>query len=88
MIDLNGQLGDSSEQARMLNMQSSARKNTETLEEARRELIGTEKNAEDTMEELHRQRGTIEKIKANLIAGNTLLGRCVFIGYTAECSDC
>ena len=71
------QLGDSSEQARMINMQQDARKNTDTLEEARRELMGTEKNAEDTMEELYRQRGTIEKIKGNLIAGNTLLGRYV-----------
>merc|ERR1719362_291291 len=68
-------LGDSSEQARMVGMQRDARKNTETLEEARRELIGTEKNAEDIQENLYEQRGKIEKIKANLIAGNTLLGR-------------
>merc|ERR1712083_239386 len=68
-------LGDSSEQARMIGMQRDARKNTDTLEEARRELIGTEKNAEDIQENLYEQRGKIEKIKANLIAGNTLLGR-------------
>lgn len=45
------------------------------LREAHLELNLTEKNAIDIQENLYEQRTVIEKIKANLIAGNTLLGR-------------
>lgn len=59
----------------MLKMRGKAKKNTDVLEDARTELYLTEKNAMDIEENLYEQRTVIEKIKANLIAGNTLLGR-------------
>merc|ERR1711971_718425 len=68
-------LASSSEQARMLKMRGNAKQNTEVLRDAHRELNMTEKNAMDIEENLYEQRSVIEKIKANLIAGNTLLGR-------------
>merc|ERR1719433_442914 len=71
----NANMASSSEQARMLKMRGKAKKNTEVLEDARTELYLTEKNAMDIEENLYEQRTVIQKIKANLIAGNTLLGR-------------
>ena len=68
-------LASSSEQARMLKMRGNAKQNTEVLRDAHRELNMTEKNAMDIEENLYEQRSVIEKIKANLIAGNTVLGR-------------
>ena len=68
-------MGSSSEQARMLNVRNQTKENTQVLNDARRELNMTEKNAMDIEENLYEQRTVIEKIKANLIAGNTLLGR-------------
>merc|ERR1711941_206888 len=68
-------LASSDEQARMLKMRGKAKKNTDVLEDARTELYMTEKNAMDIEENLYEQRTVIQKIKANLIAGNTLLGR-------------
>merc|ERR1719150_1220077 len=68
-------MASSSESARMLKIRGKAKKNTEVLEDARTELYLTEKNAMDIEENLHEQRSVIQKIKANLIAGNTLLGR-------------
>ena len=69
------QLGSSSEQSRMLKVRDKTKENTGILRDAQRELNMTEKNAMDIEENLYEQRSTIEKIKANLIAGNTLLGR-------------
>jgi len=71
----NSNLGSSSEQARMLKVRNNAKQNTEILRDANRELNMTEKNAMDIEENLYEQRTVIQKIKANLIAGNTLLGR-------------
>merc|ERR1740116_88788 len=68
-------MASSSEQARMLKMRGKAKKNTDVLEDARTELYMTEKNAIDIEENLYEQRSVIQKIKANLIAGNTMLGR-------------
>eukprot|EP01083_Nonionella_stella_P076495 208473_1 len=68
-------MGSSHEQARMIKMRNSQQDNTEVLRDAHRELNMTEKNAMDIEENLYEQRSVIEKVKANLIAGNTLLGR-------------
>lgn len=68
-------MGSSSENARMLNIRKQTKENTQVLDDARKELYLTEKNAMDIEENLYEQRTVIEKIKANLIAGNTLLGR-------------
>ena len=68
-------MGSSSEQARMLNVRKQTKENTQVLNDARQELHMTEKNAMDIEENLYEQRTVMEKIKANLIAGNTLLGR-------------
>lgn len=68
-------MGSSAENARMLNVRKQTKENTQVLHDARRELNMTEKNAMDIEENLYEQRTVIEKIKANLIAGNTLLGR-------------
>jgi len=67
--------GSSSEQARMMKMKNQGKENTEVLKDARRELELTEKNAIEIEENLYEQRTVIQKVKANLIAGNTLLGR-------------
>eukprot|EP00483_Globobulimina_turgida_P000783 UN00784 len=71
----NANLGSNSEQSRMLKMRNSSKQNTEVLRDAHLELNMTEKNAIDIEENLYEQRTVIDKIKANLIAGNTLLGR-------------
>jgi len=68
-------MASSSENARMIKMRNQSKDNTEVLRDAHRELNMTEKNAIDIEENLYEQRTVIEKIKANLIAGNTLLGR-------------
>merc|ERR1712129_72052 len=68
-------LGSSSEQAKMLKIRNQSKDNSNMLREAHLELNLTEKNAIDIQENLYEQRTVIEKIKANLIAGNTMLGR-------------
>ena len=59
----------------MLKMNQQHKENTEVLKDARRELGDVEMNAIDIQENLYEQRGTIERIKNNLISGNTMLGR-------------
>ena len=59
----------------MLKVRNQSKDDTQVLRDAQRELNMTEKNAIDIEENLYEQRTVIEKIKANLIAGNTLLGR-------------
>merc|ERR1719471_1137073 len=59
----------------MLKIRNQSKDNSNMLREAHLELNMTEKNAIDIQENLYEQRTVIEKIKANLIAGNTLLGR-------------
>merc|ERR1712228_575479 len=68
-------LGSSSDQAKILKIRNQSKDNSNMLREAHLELNLTEKNAIDIQENLYEQRTVIEKIKANLIAGNTLLGR-------------
>ena len=59
----------------MLKVRNNSKQNTQVLRDAHAELNQTEQNAMDIEENLYEQRTVIQKIKANLIAGNTLLGR-------------
>ena len=55
----------------MLRVRNDSKQNTQVLRDAHRELNQTEQNAMDIEENLYEQRTVIQKIKANLIAGNT-----------------